>query len=67
MPGLCKSCRKWPPRPRNIHCDHCLAEFRRRPDFSEDQIAAAARQHQAERSKPAPAMGYTVRKVAKSG
>lgn len=61
----CKHCGKYPPAPRNWLCGNCIVDLRGRDPLDPEKIAQAAKKHQAERSRPAPAMGYTVRKVAK--
>lgn len=58
---ICKRCGKYPPAPRNWFCGNCITETRGRDPLDDERIARIAREHQAERSKPAPAMGYTVR------
>lgn len=59
---ICKACRKYPPAPRDWLCGTCKKELLGRDPLDDERIARIAREHQAERSKPAPAMGYTVRK-----
>jgi hypothetical protein len=64
--SVCKECRKYPPAPRNWLCDHCAREMKGKvtADSEIQRIHAA---YVSERSKPAPAMGYTVRRGGKSG